>query len=124
MRLNTRLIPMFVASTLAASVGTAVAQNGGKPVPQDAAFTLFANDPVGCPGFDVEGSVTGNAKPISLPGGGLIIAGPNLRITLSANGNTVSYVITGASHIAAASPNGDVTWTLTGRNLILLPTVE
>jgi hypothetical protein len=117
-------IAVLVAAALVATVGSVAAQNGGKPVAQDVTFTLMASDAVGCPGFDVTGSVSGNAKTIALPGGGQIVNGPNLRITLSANGNSVSYVITGASHIAAALPNGDVTWTMTGRNLILLPTVE
>jgi hypothetical protein len=66
---------------------------------------------------------TGSTKIIDLPGGRQIIASPNTRVTVTApNGNSVSYVVTGASHVEVL-PNGNFQTTSTGRNLLFVPLV-
>jgi hypothetical protein len=81
-----------------------------------------------CPQFteDVKLVLTGSVKTIDLPGGRQIGPGPNLRVTATApNGQTASYVITGATHLTVLKDaNGDVTeldYIATGLNLPLVP---
>ena len=67
--------------------------------------------------------LTGSVKSIDLPGERQILASPNLRVTVTApNGNSATYVITGASHVELLS-DGNSKWTSTGRNLLLVPEV-
>lgn len=76
-----------------------------------------------CPDFVVTLAVTGAAGALELPGGRFIFTSPNLRVTATApNGNAVSYVITGASHVEVL-PDGNWRVTSTGRNLLLVPLV-
>ena len=121
MKLSPSSIVLATGMALWSGLGTAAPHEPTPPVPVDPTpFVLMQNSPLGCPDFDVTGSVTGSGKFINLPGGGQIAISPNLRITLMANGNSVSYVITGASHIEPL-PDGNTKVRATGRNLILVP---
>ncbi len=54
---------------------------------------------------------------------GIVIStSPGLKITLTANGKTLKYVITGVSRYAFLSDRIEVT--STGRNLLLLPSPD
>jgi hypothetical protein len=106
------LTSMALVAGLAAGVAPALA---AAPQPVDATIEWQ------CPEFVATLRVTGSSKSIPLPGGGFIFASPNQRVTVTApDGNTATYVITGASHVETLS-NGNSLWTSTGRNLLLVP---
>ncbi|WP_190606276.1 hypothetical protein [Arthrobacter ipis] len=73
-------------------------------------------------GFRVEATVTGGSGVNELPGGAAIITAPNQRVTLTnvRTGESVTYVITGATHIDTSDP-GLLTVTSTGRNVLIVP---
>lgn len=74
-----------------------------------------------CPNFEVNVAVTGSYKVIGVYPDPQIISSPNLRATVTAvNGNSATFVITGASHIEYLSNNITKT-TATGRNLVFVP---
>lgn len=107
------LAPIALAAALAAGSGTAVA---APPTPVDpGSFTLD------CPTFSVTAQVTGKGKTITLPRNRLIAVSPNFRITLTGpSGKTVSYVITGATHVTI-QPDRSQEIKSTGRNVIIVP---
>jgi hypothetical protein len=116
-------ITVAAAAALAGIGGPAVA---APPVPNPTdPFVLedpnvFGHD---CPGFAVTAQLTGKFKEILLSGDRKIQIAPATTITLSANGNTVSYVITGATHIQVL-PNGtEEEVKSTGKNLLIVPNV-
>jgi hypothetical protein len=109
------LTSIAIAAGLAAGSSPSVA---APPTPVDVTFEWP------CPTFTATLTVTGSAKVIELPGNRLIFASPNQRVTVtSPDGNTATYVITGASHVDPPLPNGNTRWTSTGRNLLLVPDV-
>lgn len=110
------LTPIALAAGLAAGVGPALAApNPNAPTSADGSFEYP------CPNFVVRVDATGLFKPIVLPGNRYVYAWPNLRVTVTApNGNSASYVATGASHTEIL-PNGNTKWTATGRNLLFVP---
>jgi hypothetical protein len=118
-------MPVTVAAAAAAAfAGVAGPAAAAPPVPNPTeSFLLqdaFGND---CPGFDVTATLTGKFKEILLSGNRKIQIAPATTITLSANGKTVSYVITGATHIQLL-PNGtEEEVKSTGRNLLIVPDV-
>ena len=73
-------------------------------------------------GFRVQATVTGGSGVNELPGGATIITAPNQRVTLTnvRTGESVTYVITGATHIDTSDP-GLLTVTSTGRNVLIVP---
>lgn len=75
-----------------------------------------------CPKLgEVNIQLSGKEKIIELPDGGSIITAPNQRVKITApNGNTVSYVVTGASHVTVQE-DGDLEVTATGRNVLRVP---
>jgi hypothetical protein len=113
-----RIKPIAVAAALVASVAPALA---APPVPSDATISDYF-----CPNFadKVTLDVVGRAQPITFPDGRQIIASPNLRVTVTApNGNSATYVIQGATHVRTL-PNTNYEYTVTGRNLIVVPMVN
>jgi hypothetical protein len=95
---------------------------GGGPVaaapPTPADVTFINRD---C-GFRVQATVTGGSGVNELPGGATIITAPNQRVTLTnvKTGESVTYVITGATHIDTSDP-GLLNITSTGRNVLIIP---
>lgn len=82
---------------------------------------FFGND---CPGFEVTAQLTGKSKEIvSDDGNRKIQISPATTITLSANGKTLRYVITGVTHIQV-QPDGSEEVRSTGKNLLIVPNVE
>jgi hypothetical protein len=109
------LIPAAVVAGLIVSAGPATAAPttpGTDPV--DVTFTN-----IDC-GFDVEIDVVGKGKTIDFGDGRLIVPSPELTATLTANGKTVEYVITGTFHVQIMA-NGDQEFKVTGRNLLFRP---
>jgi hypothetical protein len=95
---------------------------GGGPVaaapPEPADTTFFNND---C-GFRIKITVTGGGGVNELPGGAIILTAPNQRVTLTIvkTGESVSFVITGATHIDTSDP-GLLVVTSTGNNVLTVP---
>ena len=116
-------LTLAVAAGLAAgaSAGPAVAaptDNPAVPVP-------VGTDPflIDCQDFDLTAQLSGKAGALLLPGGRTTFTGPNLRITLTGpTGKTVTYVITGATHVTELS-DGSFDVTATGLNPIIVPFV-
>ncbi|SCC14206.1 hypothetical protein GA0061083_2896 [Pseudarthrobacter enclensis] len=119
----TRIVMPISLAASAALTATAVPAVAAPPVPNPTqSFVLediFGND---CPGFNVTASLTGKFKEIVLKDGRKIQIAPATTITLSANGKTLSYVITGATHIQAPQ-NGVEEVVSRGRNLLIVPNV-
>lgn len=110
--LFTALAAGIIVSAGSATVAPAVAS--GPPTRVDETPFVLDN----C-GFDVVAQLTGKTKTIELPDGGLIISSPGQKVTLSAHGKTVNYVITGTSHVQFLADRIEVKQT--GRNVLLLP---
>jgi hypothetical protein len=113
--MNSWVGTITLAVGLAAGTGAAFAAKP-EPLPPDFSFTAP------CPGdLTLTVEATGSMKVIGLPGERQIVSSPNLRVTVTApNGNAVSYVVTGASHIEFL-PNNITRTTATGRNLVFVP---
>ena len=114
------LVPTAVLASIFAAAAPAAAAPSGPPAPvTPTEYTFHCGQASG--GFDIEATVTGRVKNIVIPGERVISIAPNLNVTLTANGKTVSYVITGASHIQFvpnASDPDSVEFKSTGRNLL------
>lgn len=84
-------------------------------------FTFINRD---C-GYRIEAVVTGKSGVNELPGGATIITAPGQEVTLTniKTGESVSYVITGATHVDVVSPDR-VEITSTGRNVLIVPEGE
>lgn len=114
------LVPTAVLASIFAAAAPAVAAPSGPPQPPlQTDYVFHCGQAAG--GFDIEATVTGRVKDIVIPGDRVISIAPNLNVTLTANGKTVSYVITGASHIQFvpnASDPTSVEFKSTGLNLL------
>jgi hypothetical protein len=99
LKMNRRMIPALLVTGFLAAAGpvaaaTAAPSSSANGVPPSdvsggGTLTNFCD-------FAVDYTVTGKAKAITKPNGDRIFTSPGQRITLSANGKTVSYVITGS----------------------------
>lgn len=107
-------ITVAVAAVLSAGAGPALA--AATPIPVDP-----KPFPIACPTFNLQAQLSGKAGTVTLPGNRLTFTGPNLRITLTGpTGKSVTYVITGATHVKIL-PDGGLDVTATGRNTIIVP---
>lgn len=107
-----RTTPLVLAAALLAWTGTAAA---AAPEPISGTFTSP------CPGFDATLTVTGKTATLSLPGDRLKYISPDQKVTITGpSGETVSYVITGVTHVEV-QPDGSYAVTATGPNVILVP---
>ena len=100
------------------SVNAGMVQAAGSP-PADVSFSMDIPAGAGCD-FNVNWTVTGRSSMITLPGGGLIGTGPNLRVVvtnLDEPSESVTLNIQGAGHVSFG-PQGEVMVTVTGRNLL------
>lgn len=113
-----RLIPSVLVAGLFATAAPVAAANAAPPEDASGGGTLtnFCT-------FPVEYTLTGKTKVITKPNGQRIITSPGQRITLSANGNTVSYVITGTRFERDVRVNGETITEVEvkGRNLLTNP---
>ncbi|MGM0931056.1 MAG: hypothetical protein ACQEXN_15315 [Actinomycetota bacterium] len=109
-------IPTVLIAGLVATAGPVAAANAAPPSDVSDSGTLsdFCT-------FPVEYTLTGKSKVITKPDGQRIITSPGQRITLSANGNTVSYVITGTRFERDVVANGETTTEVEvkGRNILI-----
>ncbi|NKX54197.1 hypothetical protein [Arthrobacter mobilis] len=106
------LISTALASSIAGLAGPAVA---AAPTPVDSDLPKFIQN--ACKGFKIEGEITGEEKVLAFPDGGFIVIAPNQEVTLTANGNTFTSVITGSFHVSTDA-EGNTVFTGTGRNLL------
>ena len=105
------LLAVALSAGFIAGAGPATA---AAPEPLDITFSYD------CPNFVVTVQATGSFKVIGVFPDPQIVSSPNLRATMTANGNSATYVITGASHIEYL-PNDITQTTATGRNLVFVP---
>ena len=111
---------LFVIVAIAANASLAL---GAPPVPNDQTFVVRAGDLFGDCAFDVQFTLAGKTKTITLPDGRFIITSPGLDVTmtnLSDPSKTVTLNITGAFHQSTTQTGDDFT-VVTGRNLIVDP---
>lgn len=116
-----RLIPTVLVAGLIAAAAPVAAANGAAPegaAPEE--FTDSGTLENFCD-FDVEYTLTGKTKEITKPNGQKIITSPGQRITLSANDNTVSYVITGTRFEREVEVDGETITEIEvkGRNILI-----
>lgn len=115
-----KLIPtLLVAGLVATAAATPVAAANGTP-PGDASGGGTLENYCS---FDVGFTLTGKSKLITKPNGQRIITSPGQRITLTANGKTLSYVITGTRFESDVQVNGETITEVkvTGRNILTNP---
>lgn len=115
---------LFVITALLAGLVLGIspaahAAPSGPPIPADPNFTAVCGS--GATAFTVTGVVTGRFKNIVSPSGTIISTSPGLKITLTANGKTLNYVITGVVYITFLSDRIEVV--ATGLNLLTVPGV-
>jgi hypothetical protein len=114
------LVITALISGLILGVGPAAnAAPSGPPIPADPNFSAVCGS--GPTAFTVTGVVTGTFKNIVSPSGTIISTSPGLKITLTANGKTLNYVITGVLFITVLSDRLEVV--ATGLNLLTVPGV-
>jgi len=107
-----RVAPLVLAAVLLAGTGTAAA---APPEPIDVTFIWP------CSGFNATLTATGKSATISLPGDRFKIIAPDQKVTITGkSGETVSYVITGVTHVQV-QPDGSYAVTATGLNVVLVP---
>lgn len=117
-------LPITVAA--AAALAGAAVPAGAAPPASNFADPFIIQEVFGhdCPGFEVTAQLTGKSKEIFLRGDRKIQISPATTITLSANGKTLSYVITGAAHIQVLADGTEEEVRSTGKNLLIVPYVE
>lgn len=114
------LVITALISGLILGVGPAAnAAPSGPPVPAAGTFTVHCGPASG--GFNVTEVVTGSVKNIFNPDGTIISTSPGLKITLTANGKTLNYVVTGVLFITVLSDRTEIV--ATGRNVLFVPNV-
>jgi hypothetical protein len=116
------LVPTAVLASIFAAAAPAAAAPSGPPISLDGAtITRDCGNPE-AGGFVVSGVLSGGFKEITAPDGTIISPSPALKVTLTANGKTVSYVITGVTR--STTTNGITDVIATGKNLINRPDID
>jgi len=104
----------------AAELSRGASLNGSPPVPANQTFTIS-----GICAFDVQVTVIGKTKTITLPGGRFILTAPNFYVTftnLSDPTKSVTLNLTGSEHVSFDA-NGNQIVMLTGRNGFFDPSI-
>ncbi|WP_394252747.1 hypothetical protein [Arthrobacter pityocampae] len=116
--MKNRLIPAVLIAAFVASAGPVATASAAPPTDAGGSGTLS-----GFCSFDVGYTVTGKSKTITKPSGERIITSPGQKVTLSANGTTVSYVITGSRRETDVTVGGEVITEVQvkGRNILVNP---
>ena len=120
------VVAISVILALVVAAPTVLAQgNGGAP--EDVSGTIPPEDvaqffPGHC-SFPIQLELSGKGKVISLPDGHRILTSPGLHVTVTNmdNGEQATFNITGTFHETTNPENGEVTTTVTGRNLLFDP---
>lgn len=109
---------MSILAALLLGLVTGIGPVAAAPPDPIGSFTFVNRD---C-GYRIEITVTGKSGVNDLPGGATIITAPGQEATLTniKTGESVTYVITGATHIDTSSPGLQVI-TSTGRNVLIVP---
>ncbi|WP_454697612.1 hypothetical protein [Arthrobacter humicola] len=117
------LVPTAVLASIFAAAAPAVAAGrSGPQIPLDGVtITRDCGNPE-AGGFVVSGVLSGGFKEITAPDGTIISPSPALKVTLTANGKTLSYVITGVTR--STTTNGLTDVIATGKNLINRPDIN
>jgi len=123
-RIGLMVVSVILALVVAAPMAFAESQGGA---PEDVSGTIppeIVDDYPGACNFPLQLDLSGKAKAINLPDGGVILTSPGLDITLTNknNGEQATFNITGASHTRPLE-NGNVETVMTGRNFAIDPVV-
>jgi hypothetical protein len=123
-------LSVILALTMAAPTVLAQGPSNGR-APEDVSEDPFTVNPGDIPGtcdFPLQLELSGKAKTIELPDGGVgitsIDTSPGLHVTVTnlANGEQATFNITGAFHNSDDTPEpGQVTTVVTGRNFLWDP---
>jgi len=115
------LVPTAVLASIFAAAAPAAAAPSGPPTSVEGVEIERQCGDIspGGEGFIVEGVLSGGFKEITLPNGTILSPSPALKVTLTANGKTVSYVITGVTRTTNFADRTEVV--ATGKNLITRP---
>jgi hypothetical protein len=108
---------LFFVVVLLAMTSLALAS---PPVPNEGTFTIPAGSVFGECAFDVQATLTGKSKTITLPGDRFIVTSPGAQITLtnlSDSSKSVTLTITGTFH-QSTTQQGDLFTIITGRSLV------
>ncbi|MBG6224802.1 hypothetical protein IWX63_001364 [Arthrobacter sp. CAN_A2] len=89
--MKNRMIPAVIIAAFVATAGPLATANAASPTDAGSSGTL-----AGFCSFDVAFTVTGKTKTITKSPTERLITSPGQKVTLSANGKTVSYVVTGS----------------------------
>ncbi len=118
--MNRVIVRRFTSALMAAGLIAAAAPATAAP-PEEFGFELDETFTSVCDsyGVDLEGTVSGKFKEIETGAGTTIQTSPGTKITLTntVNNKTVSYVITGSSHISEDADRNTVT-EVRGRNIL------
>jgi hypothetical protein len=129
------MIALIALLALVVAVPTVFAQPQGREpnpkAPQDVSVTFppefVATFPGSCD-FPLQIVLSGKAKEIQLPNGGLLITSPGLDATLTnftdpdaVNPPSVTFNVTGSTVTSTDPETGDVTTVARGRNLLIDP---
>jgi len=119
-------MPITIAAAAAfAGVGGPAAAAPPTPNPTTP-FYLDEPIPLGfghdCAGFRVLAQLTGKSKEMSLKRDRIIAISPGTSITLTANDKSLTYLITGTTHVQVLSDKSREVRS-TGKNLLLVPEV-
>jgi len=129
------MIALIALLAMAMAVPTVLAQPPEREpnpnAPQDASVTYppeFVGTFAGSCDFPLQIELSGKAKEIHLPNGGLLITSPGLDATLTnltdpraVNPPSVTFNVTGSTVTSTDPETGDVTTVARGRNLLLDP---
>jgi hypothetical protein len=112
----------LTSAALAAGIAALAAPAVAAPpstAPSGPPTTVNFSQPLSGCDFPVTATVTGKAKEITLPSGGLIVTAPNQTVTVrnDATGATADFVITGVFFITTDEAD-NVTFKARGRNLL------
>jgi predicted RecA/RadA family phage recombinase len=107
-----------LAASIAALAAPAVAAPPSTAPSGPPTTVSFSQALSGCD-FGVTATVTGKAKEITLPSGGLIVTAPNQRVTVTNDktGQSADFLITGVFFITTDAKD-NITFKVRGRNLL------
>lgn len=110
---------LMAAGLIAAAAPATAAPNGTPPEAFEGALGEPYTTACESYGIELEGFVSGKAKTITTGAGTTILTSPKTKVTLTnpVNNKTVSYVVTGSSHISTDADGNTVT-EVRGRNIL------
>jgi hypothetical protein len=116
-------LSVILALTMAAPTVLARSDNGTAPEPVSDDFIVEPGAEGGSCDFPLRVEVSGKGKEITMPDGSSIFTSPGLfaTVTNQTNGEQATFSISGTFHVTTNPVNKEVTYKVTGRNLLSDP---